>query len=105
MCAQHTTGENISSLSSSLQAEGGRLWAFYKSSSSSSSSSSGYETQLLARLHFAARKQVKNGNLDVARNLYRKALQLTNFQFARTFLLWGLLEQRANRIQVLLICC
>ena len=104
MCTQHTTGENTPSLSSSLQAEGGGLWAFYKPSSSSSSSS-GYETQLLARLHFAARKQVKSGNLDVARNLYRKALQLTNFQYARTFLLWGLLEQRANRIQVLPTCC
>ena len=55
---------------------------------------------LLARLHYAARKQVKRGNLALARQLYRKALQLTDFQFARTFLLWGLLEQRAKRIRV-----
>jgi len=56
--------------------------------------------QLVARLHFAARKQLKRGEFEVARHVYRKALELTYFQYARTFLLWGLLEQRAGRVEM-----
>ena len=45
----------------------------------------------------------RNSHTDipqVARLLYREALLSTDFQYARTFLLWALLEQRAGRIPV-----
>ena len=43
---------------------------------------------------------MKRGNLRVARLLYREALLAANFRYARTFLLWALLEQKAGRIDV-----
>jgi len=51
-------------------------------------------TEEVARLHYAAWRNIKQDKLERARLLYQKALDFGDH--ARTFLLWALLEQRAG---------
>mmetsp|Transcript_17827 Transcript_17827/g.35895 ORF Transcript_17827/g.35895 Transcript_17827/m.35895 type:complete len:245 (-) Transcript_17827:121-855(-) len=50
----------------------------------------------VARLHFAARKQIKHQRFELARHIYETAVEFSGGQHGRTFLLWALLEQRCG---------
>ena len=53
----------------------------------------------MSLLHFAARNEIKRDKLEVARKLYAKAFKTSSLQYARTFLLCALLEQRSGNIE------